>query len=243
MTEFAGAVAIDTAGLPVYPRRAIVVERDNIRWKNGVPMFRCAACWQYKEHIRFDCERLYRQVTRCYKCVSEERQARTERGGDLPIRPRLRCMGLDGNVRFYCKLCGHYVSGDMIDPSRVEKRRSICDRCHHREFLFNIHRRDKYVRPCMLNRDKRRLRSLFGICPKCKGFSPTRGMCSPCANGAPPILGRSLGQNVPTCIFNVNAAFLFTAKHAKPRNNATTVKAGSQSAHASWSKVPDCLVL
>lgn len=98
----------------------------------------------------------------------------------------------------------------------------------------------------MLSRNRRYVKSMFWTCPVCKGFSPRNGVCTPCANGAPPLLGRALGHGVPSCMFNVNAAFLFsnlTAKHAKPKKTKVTIEAGTQPAHASWSAVPLCLEL
>ena len=246
LPDYVHAIGVDHVGLPVLPRISIKLEQDTVKWMSGVPMFQCLRCTRYLTHMHFHppdlCEKAH---ARCYDCRSKP--PAKKQGPD--IRPRKKCIGLDGRIRFYCKLCGHYVTTSRIDPTRRTFRRSICDRCHGKEFVFNRKRADKYLRPCLRVSIGTRRRTAK-TCSKCGGYSRS-AVCAPCKEGAPPILGHVLrkryGGAVPSFLFGCNAGSLFLerlrAKHTMPTNTPVrakpTAQVKSSVIHPSWPAHPD----
>lgn len=233
LSEYENAIGVCPNGMPILPRDPIKTDQDHIKWFDGEPMFLCSICRYYRPYRYFNSVRLAQtNAGKCNICLSKG-AVRVERKRSTP---RLKAIGLDAVLRFYCKLCGHYVTADNMDPSRRELRRALCDRCHWKESTFNIQRQDKYVRPCLLESCATKV-TRFGMCSKCRGFSRSP-ICRACAGGAPPILGRAI-HSMPSSMFNLNAAFLLThlvPKHARASAMPATTVPGSQlkSGHPGW---------
>lgn len=205
-SDYKHAIAIDTQGLPVFSPQPIRLYVNPIVYSDkGRPLFYCRQCSRRLPYIAFEPKDLcISKTARCYNCKAK---GRPQNG---VYRPAFKRVGLDGTLRFFCRICGYYVPAELMNDSRKITRRAICQLCHRREFVIN--KRDKYRH--VRNRFSKKRLTLF--CLKC-GFNSRRRICMACALGAPRIAASHLLRNTGLNNTNALVALLKTCKKQRKK--------------------------